>query len=356
MTGNSKPRVFPDFNVFYSTRHPLQVLSTVITSNEPSTYTQAVSSPAWRAAMGNEFDALMVNGTCVKRYKARLVAKGFDQKYGVDYAETFSPVVKHTTVRMILALAVSLNWNIRQLDISNVFLHGSLDEEVFMEQPQGFVDENHPDYVCRLHKSLYGLKQAPRAWFRHLSQSLLEYGFIESTADYSLFIYATGSVKFYVLVYVDDILVIGSSKFAIDSFVSSLMDSFLVKDLGELSFFLGVQACRDQHGLHLRQARYITDLLESTKMVGAKPLSCPTISGPKLSTEDGELLSDPTEYRRVVGAFNTVQSRALTLHMLSTNCANSCTIPMSPIGLLLSVCFAILRVVLIMVFILLLVI
>ncbi|KAF5471906.1 hypothetical protein F2P56_008669 [Juglans regia] len=279
--------------------------------------------------MGSEFDALMVNGTwslCprppgkhvvrnkwvfkikrlsdgrIERYKARLVAKGFDQQYGIDYAETFSPVVKHTTVRMVLALAVSFNWNIHQLDISNAFLHGFLDEEVFMEQPQGFIDENYPDYVCRLHKSLYGLKQAPRAWFRRLSQYLLEYGFIESSADYSLFIYTNDSVKLYVLVYVDDILVTGSSKAAIASFILSLKDSFLVKDLGELSFFLGVQASHDSHGLHLGQTRYITDLLESTKMVGAKPLNCPSTSGPKLSSIEGELLSDPTEYRRVVGA------------------------------------------------------
>ncbi|XP_040996230.1 uncharacterized mitochondrial protein AtMg00810-like [Juglans microcarpa x Juglans regia] len=106
----------------------------------------------------------------------------------------------------------------------------------------------------------------------------------------------------YVLIYVDDILVTGSSKAAIDSFILSLKESFLVKDLGELSFFLGVQATRDKHGLHLRQTRYITDLLESTKMGGAKPLNCPTTSGPKLSSEEGNLLLDPTECRRVIGA------------------------------------------------------
>jgi hypothetical protein len=113
----------------------------------------------------------------VDRYKARLVAKGFDQLNGVDYYETFSPVIKTATIRLVLALAVQFDWSINQLDVSNAFLHGELDEKDYMEQPQGFIHPSYPDHVCRLHKSLHGLKQVPRAWFTRLSQALLEIGF-----------------------------------------------------------------------------------------------------------------------------------------------------------------------------------
>ena len=105
----------------------------------------------------------------IDRYKACLVANGFDQRDGIDYSETFSPVVKPTNVRLVLAIAIHFDWPICQLDVSNAFLHGSLDEEVYMEQPQDFIDATYPTYVCHLHKAIYGLKQAPRAWFTCLS-------------------------------------------------------------------------------------------------------------------------------------------------------------------------------------------
>jgi hypothetical protein len=187
-TGQSRPRQFPDYVTYYSSRHPLHLFHTVTIPPEPNTFTQAVSKPEWRAAMESEFKALLKNGTwslcprplshhivrnkwvykikqkpdgSIDRYKARLVAKGFDQRSGVDYFETFSPVVKPTTVRLILALAVQFRWTTRQLDVSNAFLQGYLDEEVYMEQPHGFISTEHPHFVCRLHRSLYGLKQAP---------------------------------------------------------------------------------------------------------------------------------------------------------------------------------------------------
>jgi hypothetical protein len=97
----------------------------------------------------------------IDKYKARLVAQGFTQRYGLDYLDTYSPVVKHATVRLVLALAVARNWCVRQLDISNAFLHGVLEETAYMRQPPGFEDSAHPDYVCKLHKSIYGLKQSP---------------------------------------------------------------------------------------------------------------------------------------------------------------------------------------------------
>jgi hypothetical protein len=117
------------------------------------------------------------------------VAKGFEQQNGVDYTETLSPMIKSSTISILLSLAVHYNWPIKQFDVSNAFLHGSLLEEVFMEHPQGFLDATHPDFVCKLHKSIYGLKQAPRAWYQCLSSSLLDLSFHAYLVDSSLFIF-----------------------------------------------------------------------------------------------------------------------------------------------------------------------
>ncbi|KAI5348130.1 hypothetical protein L3X38_001017 [Prunus dulcis] len=183
---------------------------------EPTCYSQAFKQHEWRNAMVQEFNALQRCGTwksvpyhpqmnllpnkwvfklkqradgSIERYKARLVANGFHQKHGIDYTETFSPMVKHSTIRLVLSLAVSKRWPIRQLDVHNAFLHGFLNEDVYMRQPAGFVDQQYPNYVCKLQRSIYGLKQAPRAWFHRFSEFLLQLGFEASTCDYSLFVY-----------------------------------------------------------------------------------------------------------------------------------------------------------------------
>jgi len=231
-----------------------------------------------------------------------LVAKGFEQLSGLDYTETFSPVIKPSTIRIILALAVHFDWPIRQLDVSNAFLHGFLVEEVFMEQPPGFIDKQHPDFVCKLHKAIYGLKQAPRAWFHRLSVFLLELGFIASLVDTSLFLYHCGAIKLFVLIYVDDIIVTGTHSNVISALIYHLQQEFPLKDLGCLSYFLGIQVTRTSQGLHLSQSKYIADLLSRVHMDGAKPAKSPCGSGAKLSQFDGEQLSDPSLYRHVVGA------------------------------------------------------
>ena len=129
---------------------------------------------------------LKEDGT-IDRYKARLVARGFSQIPGLDFGETFSPIIKHTTIKLILSLTVTLGWTMRQLNVKNAFLHGFLKEEVFMEQPPGFINEDLPNHVCKLNLSLCGLKQAPRAWFDRLSQCLLHLGFYCGKTDSSLF-------------------------------------------------------------------------------------------------------------------------------------------------------------------------
>lgn len=142
----------------------------------------------------------------VEKYKARLVAKGYTQVEGEDFQETFAPVAKMTTVRCLLAVAVARNWELHQMDVSNAFLHSDLNEEVYMQVPQGY-DLAEKGLVCRLKKSLYGLRQASRNWYSKLSQALIDYGFRECEADLSLFIYSHGAAFLAVLVYVDDLVI-----------------------------------------------------------------------------------------------------------------------------------------------------
>jgi histone deacetylase 1/2 len=235
---------------------------------EPRDLRDALSTPHWKEAMDAEYFALLKNETwqlipprpgvniidskwvfkvkknsdgSLERYKARLVAKGFRQRYGEDYADTFSPVVKPTTIRLLLALAVSRGWHLHQLDIQNAFLNGVLEEEVFMRQPPGFEDPLRPSHLCHLKKAIYGLKQAPRAWHARLSSVLGSLGFRASTADTSLFILSKADLTMFLLVYVDDIIVVSSSPSATTRLVAQMRDAFAVKDLGKLHFSLGLK-------------------------------------------------------------------------------------------------------------------
>ena len=236
------------------------------------------------------------------RYKARLVAKGFHQQLGHDFTETFSPVIKSTTVRSVFHVAVTKGWRLRQLDVNNAFLQGTLEEEVYVTQPPGFVDQDRPHYVCRLKKALYGLKQAPRAWYQELRSYLLTVGFLNSTADTSLFTYHRGSDIIYVLVYVDDMVITGNNNRVIDAFIAAISTRFSLKDLGELSYFLGIEATRTSKGLHLIQKKYVLDLLTRTNMIDARPVSTPMSPTPKLSLNSGTPMDNPSEYRAVLGS------------------------------------------------------
>ncbi|WP_353805846.1 reverse transcriptase domain-containing protein, partial [Acinetobacter baumannii] len=201
------------------------------------------------------------NGS-ISRYKARLVAKGYNQEYGLDYSETFGPVIRKETIRLVVSLAVRNNWLINQLDVSNAFLHGMLDETIYMTQPPGSVDPRFPQHVCKLQKSLYGLKQAPRAWYTRLKTFLQGLGFTCCVHDTSLFTRHSTHGTVILLVYVDDIIITGSTAALIQDVTRTMHTTFKMKDLGPLHYFLGMEVSRTDSGLFLHQSKYARDLLQ----------------------------------------------------------------------------------------------
>jgi histone deacetylase 1/2 len=300
-------------------------------TTEPYDFRAALASPHWRLAMEAEYTALQKNETwrlvpprsgvniidckwvfkikrqadgSIDRYKARLVAKGFKQRQGLDYEDTFSPVVKPTTIRVLLSMALTQGWHLRQLDIQNAFLHGILEEEVFMRQPPGFEDPSYPGFLCRLDKALYGLKQAPRAWHARLSSVLAALGFTPSTADTYLFILRRPELTLYLLVYVDDIIVVSSSSAATDRLVHQLGKTFALKDLGPLHYFLGVEVHKPRGGgLLMSQRKYASELLLKAGLQKCAPVTTPMVASETLSANDGTPLSaeESTRYRSIVG-------------------------------------------------------
>ena len=211
-------------------------------------------------------------------------------------------MAKHTTIRIVLTIALSKNWQVRQLDINNAFLNGDLKEEVYMRQPEGFTDSANSSLVCHLHKSLYGLKQAPRAWYDKLRDALVEFGFQSTKCDHSLFTRFIKGSTIYVLVYVDDILVVGSHPQDVKNLITRLNVKFSLKDMGEVDYFLGIQVKKTATGFHLSQTKYVQDLLCKTKMQYARATSAPLSSGVTLSTYGSDPVDDPSLYRSVVGA------------------------------------------------------
>ncbi|KAL6290819.1 hypothetical protein ACE6H2_008329 [Prunus campanulata] len=219
---------------------------------------------------------------------------------GIDYHETFSPVAKLTTVRVLLSLAAAKGWCLQQLDVNNAFLHGDLHEEVYMQLPPGYHGKGG-NMVCRLNKSLYGLKQASRCWFAKFSKALLDAGFSQSKADYSLFYRHKGKSSIFLLVYVDDIIITGTDAATISIIKNLLHQRFHLKDLGDLKYFLGIEVSRSSKGLYLSQRKYALDILKDSGLIGARPTFFPMEQNLKLNNEDGELLHNPETYRRLVG-------------------------------------------------------
>lgn len=308
------------------------LLASKVIPTIPRTTASALKHEGWRRSMTDEMDAQQQNGTMslvprrsnmnvlgsrwihtvklnpdgsVLKLKSRWVAKGYEQEEGIDFVETYSPVVRTTTIRVVLGVAVAKEWTIRQLDVRNAFLHGELQEEVYVEQPPGFENPNYPNHVCKLHKALYGLKQAPRAWFNKFANFLLEFGFKCSPADPSLFTYHRGTDSMALLLYVDDVLITGNSSALIDCLISTLSSSFAMKDMGPINYFLGIKAQFHEKGLFLDQTAYAEEILREAAMDTANPMPTPLPTRLDAAFKDTELFPQPSYFRSIAGKLQT---------------------------------------------------
>ena len=297
----------------------------------PRSYEEAMQHEEWRASVGDEMGAMIKNDTWFEtelpkgkravtsrllytikygangkpeRKKTRLVARGYTQVYGEDYLDTFAPVAKLHTIRILLSIAVNLEWDLWQMDVKNAFLQGELEDEVYMRPPPGLEDMVKPGNVLRLKKAIYGLKQSPRAWYHKLSTTLNGKGFVKSEADHTLFTLTSQQGIVVILVYVDDIIITGSDKEGINLTKAFLKTSFDIKDLGELKYFLGIEICRSKEGLFLSQRKYTLDLLNEAGDLGARVAKTPLEDGYKVLREgefEDKPYGDVKHYRRMVG-------------------------------------------------------
>ena len=295
----------------------------------PRNIQEALDDPNWKLAVLEEMNALRKNGTwelvdlprdkkivgckwvfsvkykadgSIERYKARLVAKGFTQTYGIDYQETFAPVAKINSIRVLLSLAVNSNWPLHQLDVKNAFLNGDLEEEVFMSLPPGFEERLGVDKVCRLRKSLYGLKQSPRAWFERFGRAVRRHGYCQSQADHTMFYKHSKEGKIAILiVYVDDIILTGDDSAELKKLKERLVDEFEIKDLGALKYFLGMEFAKSKEGIFVNQRKYVLDLLGETGMLGCKPAETPMEPNTKLQPAQTKSVVNKEQYQRLVG-------------------------------------------------------
>ena len=291
-----------------------------VTSNDDFVLSakEALSGPDaenWRKAMEDEMESLRKTGTWTLveppnnrqivtckwvlrikrnatgepvRFKARVVARGFSQVPGIDFKDTFSPTLKITGFRMLVALAALHNLELHHLDVQTAFLHGELSEEIYMQQPPFFEDSTYPHHVCRLQKSIYGLKQSPRVWYHKLHSFLINVGYNRLKNEPNIYLRKTNTTFIIIGVYVDDIPLISNSKSCINLAKKELASVFPISDLGPMTQFLGIQVIRNRisRSISLSQSQYIDTILKRFDMLHCKPINTPMTAPCKLSLDD----------------------------------------------------------------------
>ena len=238
----------------------------------------------------------------ILRNKARLVAQGYTQVEGIDFDETFAPVARIESIRLLCVIACYLKITLFQMDVKGAFLNGVLEEEVFVEQPKGFENPYFPNHVFKLKKALYGLKQAPRAWYARLNSFLLDLGFVRGEADRTLFIKGNKNHITVAQIYVDDIVFGSTCKEDLDIFVKNMTAAFEMSMLGELNFFLGLQIQQNSSGMFLSQSKYAKNLIKKFKLESAKHMRTPMSSTLKICKDELGENVDPTLYRSMIGS------------------------------------------------------
>ena len=300
-----------------------------ISQIEPKGVTEALKEPSWVEAMQEEllqFERLGVwklvdlpkgekkIGTrwvlkCKKddrgvivRNKARLVVQGFRQIEGIDYNEVYAPVARLEAIRIFLSYASNQNFKVYQLDVKSAFLYGKIQEKVYVSQPPGFEDPVHPEKAYLLDKALYGLHQAPRAWYETLSTHLLNNGFRRGVIDCTLFIKESGDDILMVQVYVDDIIFGSNNEKLVKEFEEVMKTKFEMSQMGELTYFLGLQVDQMSTGTFLHQTKYVGEILSRFSMSDVKPAGTPlAVNLGRMPDEKGETV-DPTLYRAMIGS------------------------------------------------------
>jgi hypothetical protein len=272
---------------------------------EPKSFSEANKNEDWIKSMNEELDQIEKNQTWelvprpedknvigtkwifknklnenghIIKNKSILVCKGYAQVEGIDFEETFSPVARLEAIIMFLAFACFKNFKIYQMDVKSTFLNGTLEEEVYLEQPEGFKLTENQDYVCKLKKALYGLKQAPRAWFSRLDNYLQQQGYKRGTTDNNLYIKIEEQNMIVVVVYVDDIIFGSNLTILSKRFATEMQKEFEMSMLGELTFFLGLQVTQTDKGIFISQTKYIKEMLKKFQMEDCKPMSTPMVT------------------------------------------------------------------------------
>ncbi|GJY89352.1 retrovirus-related pol polyprotein from transposon TNT 1-94 [Tanacetum coccineum] len=269
--------------------------NSVLSKFEPKNFKSAVTEDCWFEAMQEEileFDQL----------QARLVAKGYRQEEGIDFEESFAPVARLEAIKIFIANAASKNMTVYQMDVKTAFLNGELKEEVYVSQPKGFVDPDHPNHVYRLKKVLYGLKQAPQAWYDTLLRFLLAHAFSKGVVDPTLFIWTIGKHTLHVQIYVDDIIFASTYPRDCDNFSNEMSSKFQMSMMGQMSFFLGLQISQNPKGIFINQSKYANEILKKFDFHKSDPVDTPMVERSKLDEDLSGIPVNQTRYRSMVGS------------------------------------------------------
>jgi hypothetical protein len=238
----------------------------------------------------------------VVKHKAHLVTKGYVQKEGIDFNEVFVPVARLESVRLLLAIAAHHSWEVHHMDVKSTFLNGDLKEVVYVQHRPGFINDNNPDKVLRLHKALYGLRQAPRAWNAKLDNTLLSLGFKRCASKHGMYTRGKTKQRLIVGVYVDDLIITGGNMQVLGSFKKEMCKTFKMSDLGVLSYYLGIEVLQSRDAITICQGAYAKKILDTAGLEESNPSRTPMELRLQLSKTRDTPAVDSTNYHNIIGS------------------------------------------------------